>query len=148
MPGQAPLPTTPTACHPPRPSRPRPETAPLDYTPSRATDSVGTTPNPLFCVLSITPFYPQETPWFQPNLKVTDPEGWFYYCMVETRSQVKPSKGSRMRQVNLIMRTAVSREHMARRLKEAGNHGRATDLKTLKRQAKTGDLSRFWLEKR
>jgi hypothetical protein len=36
---------------------------------------------------------------------------------------------------------------MVQRLKEVSIPGRATDLQTLMRQAKAGDLSRFWLEK-
>lgn len=32
----------------------------------------------------VMPFNPQETPWFQPNLNLTDPEGWFCYGEVET----------------------------------------------------------------
>ncbi len=95
----------------------------------------------------VMPFNPQETPWFQPDLKLTDPEGWFYYCEVETRSRVKPAKWARMRQVNLIVPTPVTREWMVERLKAMGIPGRATDLRTLAQQAKAGDLSHFWLEK-
>lgn len=95
----------------------------------------------------VMPFDPQETPWFQPDLKVTDPEGWFYYCEVETRSRVKPHKWARMREVNLIVSTPTTRLWMVRRLKDMGIPGRATDLRTLAQQAKAGDLSRFWLEK-
>ncbi len=95
----------------------------------------------------VMPFNPQETPWFQPDLKLTDPEGWFYYCEVETRSRVKPRKWARMRQVNLIVSTPVTRYWMVERLKAMGIPGRATDLRTLAQQAKQGDLSHFWLEK-
>jgi len=95
----------------------------------------------------VMPFDPQETPWFQPDLKVTDLERWFYYCEVETRSRVKPKKWARMREVNLIVPTPTTRLWMVRRLKDMGIPGRATDLRTLAQQAKAGDLSRFWLEK-
>jgi len=95
----------------------------------------------------VMPFDPQETPWFQPDLKVTDPEGWFYYCEVETRSRDNPDKWARMRQANLIVPTPTTRHWMVRRLKDMGIPGRATDLRTLAQQAKAGDLSRFWLEK-
>lgn len=95
----------------------------------------------------VMPFEPQETPWFQPDLKLTDSEGWFYYCEVETRSRVKPHKWARMREVNLIVPTPTARNWMVRRLKDMGIPGRATDLRTLAQQAKAGDLSRFWLEK-
>jgi len=95
----------------------------------------------------VMPFDPQETPWFQPDLKVTDPEGWFYYCEVETRSRVKPKKWARMREVNLIVPTPTTRHWMVQRLKDMGIPGRAADLRTLAQQAKAGDLSRFWLEK-
>ena len=40
----------------------------------------------------VMPFDPQATPWFQPDLKLTDPEGWFYYAEVETRSRDNPDK--------------------------------------------------------
>ena len=95
----------------------------------------------------VMPFDPQETPWFQPDLKVTDPEGWFYYCEVETRSRDNPDKWARMRQANLIVPTPTTRHWMVRRLKDMGIPGRATDLRTLAQQARAGDLSRFWLEK-
>jgi len=95
----------------------------------------------------VMPFDPQETPWFQPDLKVTDPEGWFYYCEVETHSRDNPDKWVRMRQANLIVPTPTTRQWMVRRLKDMGVPGRATDLRTLAQQAKAGDLSRFWLEK-
>lgn len=95
----------------------------------------------------VMPFDPQETPWFQPDLKLTDPEGWFYYCEVETRSRVKPHKWARMREVNLIVPSPIVREHMTRRLREAGIPGRAADILTLAQEAKAGDLSRFWLER-
>jgi len=95
----------------------------------------------------VMPFDPQETPWFQPDLKITDPEGWSCYCEVETRSRVKPRKWAWMRQVNLIVPTPTVRRYMVQRLKEVSIPGRATDLQTLMRQAKAGDLSRFWLEK-
>lgn len=95
----------------------------------------------------VMPFDPQETPWFQPDLKITDPQGWFYYCEVETRSRVKPRKWARMREVNLIVPTPTVREHMTRRLREVHIPGRATDLRTLAQLAKAGELSRFWLEK-
>ncbi|MEW6287054.1 MAG: hypothetical protein AB1509_12590 [Chloroflexota bacterium] len=95
----------------------------------------------------VVPFNPQETPWFQPDLKLTDPEGWFYYCEVETRSRVKPRKWARMRQVNLIMPTPNARLWVARRIQNMGIPGRATDLRTLAQQAKAGNLNSFWLEK-
>ncbi len=95
----------------------------------------------------VMPFDPQETPWFQPDLKLTEPEGWFYYCEVETRSRVKPRKWARMREVNLIVPTPTARMWMVQRLKAMGIPGRATDLRTLAQQAKAGDLSHFWLEK-
>jgi len=95
----------------------------------------------------VVPFNPQETPWFQPDLKVTDPEGWFYYCEVETHSRNNPGKWERMRQVNLIAPMPVTRQWMVQRLKAMGIPGRATDLRTLAQQARAGDLSRFWLEK-
>ena len=95
----------------------------------------------------VMPFDPQETPWFQPDLKVTDPEGWFYYCEVETRSRDNPDKWARMRQANLIVPTPTTRHWMVQRLKDMGIPGRAADLRTLAQQAKAGDLSRFWLEK-
>ncbi len=95
----------------------------------------------------VMPFNPQETPWFQPDLKLVDPEGWFYYCEVETRSRDNPEKWMRMRQVNLIVPMPVTRYWMVERLKAMGIPGRATDLRTLAQQAKAGDLSHFWLEK-
>ncbi|MGB9880884.1 MAG: hypothetical protein ACPLRM_08990 [Anaerolineae bacterium] len=95
----------------------------------------------------VMPFDPQETPWFQPDLKLTDPEGWFYYCEVETRSRDNPEKWMRMRQANLIVPMPITRYWMVERLKAMGIPGRATDLRTLAQQAKAGDLSRFWLEK-
>ncbi|MEJ5315127.1 MAG: hypothetical protein WHS45_12195 [Anaerolinea sp.] len=95
----------------------------------------------------VMPFDPQETPWFQPDLKLTDPEGWFYYCEVETHSRVKPKKWARMREVNLIVPTPTARNWMVQRLRAMGIPGRATDLRTLAQQAKAGELSRFWLEK-
>jgi hypothetical protein len=95
----------------------------------------------------VVPFDPQETPWFQPDLKVTDPEGWFYYCEVETHSRGKPHKWARMREVNLIVNTPLARHWMVQRLKDMGIPGRATDLRTLAQQAKAGDLSQFWMEK-
>lgn len=95
----------------------------------------------------VMPFDPQETPWFQPDLKLTDPEGQFYYCEVETRSRVKPHKWARMRQVNLIVSTPITRQWMTYRLKQMGIPGRAADLRTLRVMAKQGDLSHFWLEK-
>lgn len=95
----------------------------------------------------VLPFDPQETPWFQPDLKITSPEGQFYYCEVETRSRVKPRKWARMRDVSLIVPTPAMRRYVTRRLKEKYIPGRATDLQTLMRQAKTGDLSQFWLER-
>jgi len=60
----------------------------------------------------VMPFDPQETPWFQPDLKLTDPEGWFYYCEVEPRSRVKPRKWARMRDVNLIVPPPTARKCM------------------------------------
>ncbi len=95
----------------------------------------------------VMPFDPQETPWFQPDLKLTDPEGWFYYCEVETRSRVKPRKWARMRDVNLIVPTPTARKWMTQRIQAMGIPGRATDLRTLSQQAKAGDLTHFWLEK-
>jgi len=95
----------------------------------------------------VVPFDPQETPWFQPDLKVTDPEGWFYYCEVETHSRGKPHKWARMREVNLIVNTPLARHWMVQRLKDMGIPGRAADLRTLAQQAKAGDLSQFWMEK-
>jgi len=95
----------------------------------------------------VMPFDPQETPWFQPDLKVVDPDGWIYYCEVESRTRVRPRKWARMRQVNLIAPTPVVRQRLAERLRQIGIPGRATDLRTLAQQAKAGDLSRFWLEK-
>lgn len=95
----------------------------------------------------VMPFDPQETPWFQPDLKLTDTEGWFYYCEAETHSRVKPKKWARMRQVNLIVPTPTVRKWMTQRIKTMGIPGRATDLRTLAQQAKAGDLSHFWLEK-
>jgi len=80
-------------------------------------------------------------------LKITDPQGWFYYCEVETRSRVKPRKWGRMRQVNLIVPTPEARKWMVRRIQNMGIPGRATDLRTLAQEAKAGELSRFWLEK-
>ncbi|MFZ5888344.1 MAG: hypothetical protein ACOYYF_12850 [Chloroflexota bacterium] len=94
----------------------------------------------------VVPFDPQETPWFQPDLKLTD-EGRAYYCEVETRSRVKPRKWARMRQVNLIMPTPAARLWVVRRIQNMGIPGRATDLRTLAKQAKAGDLAQFWLEK-
>lgn len=94
----------------------------------------------------VVPFDPQETPWFQPDLKLTD-EGRAYYCEVETRSRVKPRKWARMRQVNLIMPTPTARVWVVRRIQSMGIPGRATDLRTLAQQAKAGDLAKFWLEK-
>lgn len=95
----------------------------------------------------VTPFDPHETPWFQPDLKITDPEGWVYYCEVETRSRVNPSKWARMRSVNLIVPNPAARLWVVRRIKNIGIPGRATDLRTLAQQAKEGDLNSFWLEK-
>jgi len=95
----------------------------------------------------VMPFDPQETPWFQPDLKVTDPEGRFYYCEVETHSRGNPDKWARMRQANLIVPMPSTRQWLVRRLKDMGLPGRATDLRTLAQQAKAGDLSQFWLEK-
>lgn len=95
----------------------------------------------------VMPFDPQETPWFQPDLKLTDPEGWFYYCEVETRSRTKPRKWARMREVNLIVPTPTARKWMTQRIQAMGIPGRATDLRTLAQQAKAGDLTHFWLEK-
>lgn len=95
----------------------------------------------------VMPFDPQATPWFQPDLKLTDPEGWFYYCEVETRSRDNPDKWGRMRQANLIVPTPEARKWMVLRLKAMGIPGRATDLRTLSQQAKAGDLTHFWLEK-
>ncbi len=95
----------------------------------------------------VMPFDPQETPWFQPDLKLTEPEGWFYYAEVETRSRVKPKKWARMRQVNLIVPSPAVRKWMAQRIKTMGIPGRATDLRTLAQQAKAGELTGFWLEK-
>ena len=95
----------------------------------------------------VMPFNPQETPWFQPDLKLTDLEGQFYYCEVETHSRSNPDKWARMRDVNLIVPTPEARMWMVRRMKEMGIPGRAADLRTLAQQAKAGNLSRFWLEK-
>lgn len=95
----------------------------------------------------VMPFDPQETPWFQPDLKLTDPEGWFYYCEVETHSRDNPDKWARMRQVNLIVPVPEARKWVVRRIQGMGIPGRATDLRTLAQQAKAGELSRFWLEK-
>ncbi len=95
----------------------------------------------------VMPFDPQATPWFQPDLKLTDPEGWFYYCEVETRSRDNPDKWARMRQANLIVPTPAARKWMVQRLKAMGIPGRAADLRTLAQQARAGDLSHFWLEK-
>ncbi len=71
----------------------------------------------------VMPFNPQETPWFQPDLKLVDPEGWFYYCEVETRSRDNPEKWMRMRQVNLIVPMPVTRYWMVERLKAMGIPG-------------------------
>jgi DNA-binding MarR family transcriptional regulator len=95
----------------------------------------------------VMPFDPQETPWFQPDLKLTDPEGWFYYAEVETRSRVKPKKWARMRQVNLIVPSPAVRKWMVNRIRDMGIPGRAADLRTLAQQAKAGELTGFWLEK-
>lgn len=95
----------------------------------------------------VMPFDPQQTPWFQPDLKLTDPVSWFYYCEVETHSRDNPDKWARMRQANLIVPTSTVRHWMVQRLKDMGIPGRATDLRTLAQQAKAGDLSHFWLEK-
>ncbi|MBI4759814.1 MAG: hypothetical protein HZC39_00090 [Chloroflexi bacterium] len=95
----------------------------------------------------VVPFNPQETPWFQPDLKLTDPDGWVYYCEAESRSRVNPDKWARMRQVNLIMPTPNARLWMTQRLKTMGIPGRAADLRTLAQQAKAGTLNSFWLEK-
>lgn len=95
----------------------------------------------------VMPFDPQETPWFQPDLKLTDTEGWFYYCEVETHSRDNPDKWARMRQVNLIVPSPEARKWMVNRIRDMGIPGRAADLRTLAQQAKAGELSRFWLEK-
>jgi len=92
----------------------------------------------------VMPFDPQATPWFQPDLKLTDPEGWFYYCEVETRSRVKPRKWARMREVNLIVPTPTARKWMTQRPKMMGIPGRATDLRPLAPQANAGDLTHLW----
>jgi hypothetical protein len=95
----------------------------------------------------VMPFDPQETPWFQPDLKLTDTEGWFYYCEVETHSRDNPDKWARMRQVNLIVPSPEARKWMVNRIRDMGIPGRATDLRTLAQQAKAGELTGFWLEK-
>jgi hypothetical protein len=95
----------------------------------------------------VMPFDLQKTPWFQPDLKLIDPEGQFYYCEVETRNRSRPRKWARMRQINLIVPTPRTRRGLVERLKKMGIPGRATDLRTLIQQAKAGDLSQFWLEK-
>lgn len=97
--------------------------------------------------VEVMPFDPQETPWFQPDLKLTDPDGWVYYCEAETHSRVNPEKWARMRQVNLIMPTPNARLWVVRRIQNMGIPGRATDLRTLAQQAKAGNLNSFWLEK-
>ena len=56
------------------------------------------------------PFDPRAASWFQPDLKLTDPEGWFYYTEVETRSRGNPEKWGRMRQVNLIVPAPENRK--------------------------------------
>ncbi|MEW6287356.1 MAG: hypothetical protein AB1509_14125 [Chloroflexota bacterium] len=95
----------------------------------------------------VVPFDPQETPWFQPDLKLTETNGGVYYCEAESRSRVNPDKWVRMRQVNLIMPTPTARVWVVRRIQSMGIPGRATDLRTLAQQAKAGDLAQFWLEK-
>lgn len=95
----------------------------------------------------VVPFDPIKTPWFQPDLKLTDLEGRVYYGEVETRSRAKPEKWAYRREVNLIVAMPVTRQWSVARLKEAGIPGRATDLQSLLRRAKAGDLAQFWLEK-
>jgi hypothetical protein len=83
--------------------------------------------------------------WLQPDLKVTVPEGWFYYCEVETQTRGRPRKWARMRQVNLIVPTPRARCSMVERLQQMGISGRATDLRTLAQQAKAiGHKLRFF----
>jgi len=88
-----------------------------------------------------------QTPWLQPDLKLIDPDGKFYYCEVESKNRIRPRKWARMRQVNLIVPTPRTRRGLVERLKRMGIPGRATDLHTLIQQAKEGNLSQFWLEK-
>lgn len=58
------------------------------------------------------PFDPRAAPWFQPDPKLTDPEGWFYYAEVETRSRGNPDKWGRMCQVKLIVPAPENRKWM------------------------------------
>ncbi len=89
----------------------------------------------------VMPFNPSETPWFQPDLKLTDPQGWAFYTEVETRSRVKPRKWVRLREVNLAVPSSVVRRYMVQRLKAMGIPGKATDLQTL-----LGQETQLWAE--
>ncbi len=94
----------------------------------------------------VVPFDPNRTPWFQPDLKITDPQGKVYYCEVETRSRGRQQKWASKREVNLIAISPESRRAVVQFLRAMSVSGRATDLKTLMSRARTGDLSQFWLE--
>lgn len=94
----------------------------------------------------VVPFNPQETPWFQPDLIVTDLSGTAYSVEVETHTWANPKKWATKRNVNLVVQYPIQRQKMAAAFRKAGLPGRATDLKTLARAAAGGDLSQFWLD--
>lgn len=94
----------------------------------------------------VVPFSPEETPWFQPDLKVAAPDGAGYYVEVETHVWAKPEKWATKRSVNLVVQYPFQRKKMVAIFRQAGIPGRATDLKTLAQAAAGGDLSNFWLD--
>lgn len=94
----------------------------------------------------VVPFSPEETPWFQPDLKVTAPDGESYYVEVETHVWAKPEKWATKRCVNLVVQSPFQRKKMVTIFRDAGIPGRAADLKTLAQAAASGDLSNFWLD--
>lgn len=94
----------------------------------------------------VVPFNPEETPWFQPDLKVTAPDGTSYYVEVETHVWARPEKWATKRSVNLVVQYPIQRKKMVQNFRDAGISGHATDLKTLAKAAASNDLSSFWLD--
>ena len=83
-------------------------------------------------IVETVPFDPSQTPNFQPDLKITEPDGREVFVECETHSRVKQHKWSRMREVNLVVPTFLVRVQMVARLRLSGLHGRATDLTALR----------------
>lgn len=85
-------------------------------------------------------------PWHQPDLTIKD-ENHVYSVEVETHSRNKPIKWTNKRVVNVVLPNPVVRQAVVTRLKNLHVPGRATDLQTLARNAKKGEIDYFWLER-